>query len=402
MKLYYKAVSQDGKVIHGIIEAKDRKEAGYYLRKHQLLPIVISEESGNIRLSHFFPFLNRTSRSDLIFFTRQLSSMLSSGLTLMQAITIMKNQIKSQAMNEVLTGITTSVEDGASFSSALEKYPKFFSPIYVALIRVAESSGLLDKVLLRLSDNLEKQQKLESTIRGALIYPIIVIVMMIGVVAVMMIVAIPQLTAFYETMGVALPLSTVFVVNISNLVVKFWLVVLVAMFLVIFLFRKWYRQETGRRVVDRLILKIPIFGRLVSQSLMVEFASTLGLLVGAGSLVVDSLLRSADVMNNYVYRTEITLIAKRVEKGISIGDALEAGSIFPPILVQMVKIGEQTGKLDESLTRVAEYFEREVEASVKALTTAIEPTIMVTLGLGVGFLIFSIITPIYKVISSIQ
>lgn len=401
MKLYYRAVTQDGKVIRGLIEAKDVKEAGYYLRKHQLLPIVIYA-GGKYNLSRFFPFLKRTSRSDLIFFTRQLSSMLTSGLTLMQALTIMKNQIKNPAVNDMLQGITASVEDGSSFSSSIEKYPHFFSPIYVALIRVAESSGLLDKVLLRLSDNLEKQQKLQSTIRGALIYPIIVIIMMIAVVVIMMVVAIPQLTSFYDQMGVTLPLSTMLIVSASNFFTKFWWLVFFGLFLIIFIFRKWYGQESGRRTVDRLILKIPFVGRLISESLMVEFARTLGILVGAGSLVVDSLLKSADVVDNVVYRTEIILIAKRVEKGISIGDALEAGSIFPPILVQMVKIGEQTGKLDESLTRVAEYFEREVEEAVKALTTAIEPAIMVVLGLGVGFLIFAIITPIYKVISSIQ
>ncbi len=401
MKLYYRAVTQDGKVIRGIIEAKDVKEAGYYLHKHQLLPIVISE-GGKYKLSRFFSFLKRTSRGDLIFFTRQLSSMLTSGLTLMQALNIMKNQIKNPAVNDMLQGITASVEDGASFSSSLEKYPHFFSPIYVALIRVAESSGLLDKVLLRLSDNLEKQQKLQSTIRGALIYPIIVIIMMVAVVVIMMVVAIPQLTSFYNTMGVTLPLSTMFIVNISNLFVKFWWLVSIGIFLAIFIFRKWYGQESGRHTVDRFILRIPFVGNLISKSLMVEFSRTLGILVGAGSLVVDSLLRSADVVDNSVYRAEIVLIAKRVEKGISIGDALEAGSIFPPILVQMVKIGEQTGKLDESLTRVAEYFEREVEEAVKALTTAIEPVIMVILGLGVGFLIFAVITPIYKVISSIQ
>lgn len=401
MKLYYRAVGQDGKVVRGIIDAKDVKEAGYYLRKHQLLPIVIST-GGKYSLSHFLPFLKRTSRNDLIFFTRQLSSMLTSGLTLMQALTIMKNQIKNQAVNDIIQGITSKVEDGASFSSALEKYPHFFSPIYVALIRVAESSGLLDKVLLRLSDNLEKQQKLQSTIKGALVYPIIVVIMMIAVVIIMMVVAIPQLTSFYDTMGVTLPFATTLVVNISNLFVKFWLFVVIGLFLGIFIFKKWYGQESGRRIVDGFILRIPFVGNLISKSLMVEFARTLGILVGAGSLVVDSLLKSADVVDNVVYRKEIIMIAKRVEKGISIGDALEAGSIFPPILVQMVKIGEQTGKLDDSLTRVAEYFEREVEEAVKALTTAIEPAIMVILGLGVGFLIFAVITPIYKVISSIQ
>lgn len=401
MKLYYRAVAQDGKVVRGLIEAKDVKEAGYYLRKHQLLPIVIST-GGKFNLVKILSFVRRTSESDVIFFTRQLASMLSSGLTLMQALGIMKNQIKNPVMNDVVQGLISRVEDGASYSSALEKYPHIFSPIYIALMRAAESSGLLDKVLLRLAENLEKGQRLRSTVKGAFVYPIIVVIMMIAVVIIMMVVAVPQLTNFYDSMGVTLPVTTLIVVQMSNFIINFWWLVIILIFAAIYFFRRWHKSESGRLIVDAFILKVPLVGKLITESLMVEFARTLGLLVGTGSLVVDSLLKSADVVDNVIYRKEIVLIAKRVEKGISVGDALEASAIFPAILVQMVKIGEQTGKLDDSLTRVAEYFEREVEQTVKALTTALEPAIMVVLGLGVGFLIMAVITPIYKVISAIQ
>lgn len=401
MKLYYRAVGEDGKIIRGLIEARDVKEAGYYLRKHKLLPIVIS--AGNkFSMTQLLSFLKRPSENDLIFFTRQLASMLSSGLTLIQALSIMRGQIKNPILNETVQGLITRVENGSSFSNALEKYSSLFSPIYIALMRAAESSGLLDKVLLRLSENLERRQKLNSSIKGALIYPVIVLIMMVGVVGIMMVVAIPQLTTFYQTMGVELPLSTQIVIELSNFTIRFWWLVIAVVFLAIYLLRKWRKKPEGKYMSDALILRIPIVGKLVSQSLMVEFARTLGLLIGTGSLVVDSLLKSADVVDNSVYRREIILISKRVEKGISVGDALEAGGIFPPIMVEMVKIGEQTGKLDESLTRVAQYFEREVEQTVKVLTTALEPAIMVVLGLGVGFLIMAVITPIYKIISTIQ
>ncbi len=401
MKLYYRAVTQEGQVVRGLIEAKDKKEAGSYLRKHQLLPIVISAET-KFSISRLLYLFRQPSGNDVIFFTRQLSSMLMSGFTLMQALNVLKNQIKNPVMEGVLAGIIAKVEDGGSFSSALEKYPRLFSPIYIALMRAAEASGLLDKVLLRLSDNLEKQAKLRSTIKGALVYPAIVIFLMVVVVMIMMVVAIPQLSSFYKSMGVKLPLSTQIIMGVSNLIINFWWLLIVGFFIVVYIFRKWYAREAGRQAVDFIILRLPLVGKLVSESLMVEFSRTLGLLVGTGSLVVDSLLKSADVVDNVIYRREIVLVAKRVEKGISIGDAMETSSIFPPILVQMVKIGEQTGKLDESLIRVGEYFEREVEQTVKALTTAIEPLLMVILGLGVGFLIFAVITPIYKVISAIQ
>jgi type IV pilus assembly protein PilC len=401
MKLYYRAVGQDGKVVRGLIEAKDIKEAAYYLRKHQMLPIVISSGS-KFNLSTLFPFLRKTNKKDVIFFTRQLASMLSSGLTLMQALTIMKDQIRKPGMNDVLQGLITRVEDGASFSSSLEKYPHLFSPIYIALLRAAESSGLLDKVLVRLSDNLERQQRLRSTIQGALVYPIIVLVMMVGVIIIMMVVAVPQLSAFYSSLGETLPLSTLLVIETSNFLINFWWLIILVSVAGVYFLRKWYRQETGRLVIDGVLLRIPIVGKLLSESFIVEFTRTLGLLIGTGSLVVDSLLKSADVVDNIIYRREIALVAKRVEKGISMGDALEASNIFPSILVQMVKIGDETGKLDDSLTRVSEYYEREVEQTVKTLLTAMEPAIMVVLGLGVGFLIFAVITPIYQVISSVQ
>lgn len=401
MKFYYRAVTQDGKVIRGLVEARDKKEVGFYLRGQKMTPIVISEEA-KFSASRFLNFLRQPSGNDVVFFTRQISSMLTSGFTLMQALVVMKNQIKNPAMEDVLVGIIAKVQDGGSFSSALEKYPRLFSPIYISLMRAAESSGLLDKVLLRLSENLEKQAKLRSAIKGALVYPAIVIFLMFVVVMIMMVFAIPQLSEFYKSMGVNLPLSTQLIVNVSNFMVNFWWLIILGSFLAVYLFRRWYRQEVGRHVVDLFVLKIPLVGKLVSESLMVEFSRTLGLLVGTGSLVVDSLLKSADVVDNVVYRREIVLVAKRVEKGISIGDAMEAGSVFPSILVQMVKIGEQTGKIDDSLIRVAEYFEREVEQTMKAITTAIEPILMVILGLGVGFLIFAVITPIYRVISSIQ
>ena len=401
MKLYYRAVTQEGKTVRGLIEAKDIKEAGYYLRKHNLLPIVISA-GGRFNILQSLPFFRRTNSSDLVFFTRQLSSMLSSGLNLIQALNILKNQIKNPAMSEIIQGLISRVEDGSSFSSALEKYPYLFTPIYIALMRAAESAGLLDKVLLRLAENLEKRQKLRSAIQGALIYPLIVVIMMIGVVVIMMVVAIPQLTSFYQSMGVDLPMSTQFVIGMSDFTVRFWWIVIIAVFLVIYFFRRWHKQDSGKLAVDKIILRIPLIGTLISKSMMVEFSRTLGLLVGTGSLVVDSLLKSADVIDNEVYKKEIVTIAKRVEKGISVGDALEASTVFPSVLIQMVKIGEQTGKLDESLTKAAEYFEREVEQAVKTFTTAMEPAIMVVLGLGVGFLILAVITPIYKVISSIQ
>ncbi len=401
MKLYYRAVTQNGKQIQGFIEAKDIQEAARYLRKHQLIPvrIVSSDQMG---IGKYLHFLKKASVKELIFFTRQLASMLNSGLTLMQALVIMRDQMKTSAMTDPVQSIVSDVENGKTLSSAVEKYPSIFSQIYIALIKTGEASGLLDKVLTRLADNLEKQEGLRQTIRGAMLYPIIIIFMMIAVTIIMMIFVIPQLTVLYGNLNVQLPIQTQIVVGVSNIVNTFWPIVLAGVALLVYLFRRWYSKPSGRRIADFYILKIPVFGVLLSQSMMAEFSRTFGLLIGSGSLVVESLLKSADVVSNVHYKDAINLVAKRVEKGITVSDAMNASPLFPSYIIQMVKIGEQTGKMDDSLIKASEYYEREVEQTVKTLTTLMEPLIMVILALGVGFLIFSVITPIYSLLSSIK
>jgi type II secretory pathway component PulF len=401
MRLYYRAVTQDGKTIRGLIEARDIKEAANYLRKHQLVPVKIIPET-KTGISRYFPFLNHTHDSDVVFFTRQLASMITSGLTLVQALNILKNQMQNSAMSAIVQDVITDVEDGKMLSKALEKYPHTFTPIYIALIKTAESSGLLDKILTRLADNLDRKQKLFHTIRGALLYPIIVVIMMILVMIVMMIFVIPQLTVLYGNLDLALPLPTVIVIGLSDFFTHYWYLAITIAIVLFFYLRSWYHKPEGRKTADTYTLKMPVFGKLIQESMMAEFTRTLSLLISSGALVVDSLVKSSDVVGNVVYKDAIMLVAKRVEKGIAMGDAMDASAVFPPMVVEMVKIGEQTGKLDDSLMKASEYFEREVEETVKVLTTLMEPIIMVLLALGVGFLIIAVITPIYNLISNIS
>lgn len=401
MKLSYKATNKEGKIIQGVVEAKDIQEAAYYLRSREILPIRI-EPVRNQDVLSFLPHFNSSHHQDVILFTRQLSSMLSSGLTLMQALAILKEQMQNPEMKDIVAGIVADVQDGKTFSSAIEKYPNVFSKIYVSLIHAAESSGFLDKILLRLADNLEKDQKLKSTIRSALLYPAIIVILMVVVMGVMMIFVIPQLTVLYQNLGIPLPLPTQIIVAISNFTVNFWPLVIGMVGVIVFGYARWIKTDAGELLHDDIVLKLPVFGPLLEKSVLTEVARTLGLLIGAGTLVVQALNETADIAGNRIYKNAILDIAKRVEKGISIGDSMGVYPIFPPILVQMVKIGEQTGKLDESLIRVSEYFEREVEGVVKTLTTALEPFIMIILGVSVAFLIISIITPIYNLTSSIQ
>lgn len=400
MKIQYRATTKDGKILQGVLEAKDIQEALSFIRNKDMLPLSV-KAIAETKLP-FSDFFQKSTTSDLVLFTRQLSSILSSGLTLMQALSILKEQVTNPVMKGVIDGIIADVQEGKTFADAIAKYPKIFTPIYISLIRAAESSGFLDKVLLRLADNLEKAEKLKGTIKSALMYPVIVIVLMVVVMFVMMIFVIPQLTVLYQNLNIPLPFTTQVLVSVSNLTITFWPIVLGMVVVLIIGYNRWRKTSSGELVTDSLKLKLPVFGQLIEKTILAEFTRTFGLLVGAGTLVVQSLNESADTTGNVIYKTAIQEVGKRVEKGISIGDAMAAFEIFPPILVQMVKIGEQTGKLDESLLKVSEYFEREVDGTVKTLTTAMEPFIMIVLGIGVSFLIISIITPIYNLTSSIQ
>lgn len=395
----YKAADASGKVVSGFIESPDSTSAATSLRAKALVPVAINQKKDR---SFSLPFFHSHSRSSLIIFTRQLSSMLASGLTLMQALLILKDQVNDQSLRVVIEGLVEDVQEGKKFSEGLKKYPAVFDKLYVSLIKAGESSGFLDKILLRLADNLEKDQALKGKLKSALVYPVIVVVLMIVVVVIMMIVVIPQLSSLYTSLNVSLPLPTQIVIAVSNFFVNFWWLMVIVGGGFGYMFNKWRVTEHGKLALDVIVLKIPIVGTLIQKSLLVEFARTLSMLIGAGALVVDSLNQAAEVADNTIYRSAILDVSKRVEKGISVGDAMNVYTLFPPILVQMVKVGEQTGKLDEALIKASEYFEREVNGLVSTLTAAMEPFIMVVLGIGVAFLVISVITPIYNLTSAIK
>lgn len=400
MRLRYKAAGKNGKMSIGLLDAKTVEEAAGYLRSKDLLPIKISKAESDLFAS--LPFIGKVKNNDLILFTRQLSSMLSSGLTLMRSMEILKEQMENQKMSEVVNTVINDIQEGKTLGQAIERHSEVFTPIYISIIKAGEQSGLLDKVLNRLADNLEKQAKLKSTVRGALMYPVIVIILMIVVMVVMMIFVIPQLTVLYTNLNIELPLPTKIIVGLSNIFIAFWPIVIVLAVGAFVFFKRWSNTIAGRLILDDLVLKMPVFGKLIKETILAEFSRTFGLLIGTGTLVVEALNETADTTGNVHFRNAIIGVGRQVEKGVTVGSAMSSSSFFPPLLVQLVKIGEQTGKIDETLQKASEYFEREVDQTVKGLTTAMEPFIMIVLGIGVAFLIVSVITPIYSLISSIQ
>lgn len=397
-RFHYHARDSNGKLYKGIVEAQEKRQAAKVLREKDLYPIGIDDESGNpLRLADEF-LTKRVKFSDLVLFTRQLATMFTAGLQLTDSLALLRHQL-SVALAEVVSDLLTSIEGGSTLADAMAKHPDVFSRVYIALVRIGESSGLLDEVLSRLADNLEKEQEFRSKVRGAMIYPIIIIAGMGGVISIMMVFVIPKMTQLYQDFGAKLPLPTEILISFSNIVSSLWWlwVAMVAVF--IYAYRAYYKTKIGRHTIDGIFLKIPIIGGLNRMMIMTEFTRTLSLLIGAGVSMIEALNIVADAMGNIIFEDAVKSASGQVEKGFPLAYALAQTEVFPPIVTQMVSVGEETGKLGEVLNKLSRYFESESENLVKGLTSAIEPIIIIVLGVGVAFLVVAIIMPIYSLTS---
>lgn len=394
----YKAKSKEGKDISGKVEAARAIDAARILRERGLIVIKLNPAreslTGIIKKA-----ANRITLNDIAIFTRQFSTMISSGLPITDALIIIRSQSK-QGMKPVVSQVLADVEGGSSLAGAFANHQKVFSPVYVALVRAGEEGGVLDKVLARLADNLDSQREFTAKVKGALIYPAVVIVGMGVVAAVMMLFVVPKLTSLYTEFQAELPLPTRILITTSDLFVKFWW--LLPLFAVggVWGFREFVKTPLGREKLDELKLKIPIYGGLQKEIILTELTRTLSLLVGAGIPILEGLGIVSGVVGNVIISSAINRSQLQVEKGFSLAYAIsQEPEVFPTMLSQMLAVGEETGKLDDSLLKVSRVFEQESEQTVRGLTSAIEPLIMIILGVGVGFLVVAVIMPIYNLTS---
>lgn len=398
IKLSYKAKDAQGNSVKGVVEAQDEKGARSTLKKKNLVVYSLSPVRDNplTALNNFFS--NRVTGNDVTNFTRQLSIMVTAGLNLDSALSILQKQ-SSPAFAVIINDILASVQGGSSLADALAKHPSQFSRVYIALVKAGETAGVLDQILLRLADNLEKQREFKGQIKGAMVYPIIVVLGMVVVGVLMMVMVIPKLLSMYKDFDAELPLPTKIIMSISDFMVMFWWAGLIGIILGIYALRAYRKTRIGRKQMDRMVLQIPLIGRIIKQFTLTEISRTLGLLSSAGISIVDSINIVADSAGNLVYEDILKEGANSVEKGLPLSGTLSQYEEFPPVVIQMVSVGEETGKLDEILIKLSRYFEMESDQTVKGLTTAIEPLIMIVLGIGVAFLIISIILPMYSLTS---
>ncbi|MDO8487115.1 MAG: type II secretion system F family protein [Candidatus Curtissbacteria bacterium] len=396
----FSAKDPTGKKVVGEVESTDQETLIETLQKQGLIPIEVTKRDGGIKgFGHFkfsIPALGGIPGSEIVGFTRQFSTMVSAGLPLTDALVILEKQTKNQLFSRAISEIVADVEGGSSLSAALAKHPKIFDVIYIKLVEAGETGGVLDKVLAKLADTLEKDREFKSKTKGAFIYPIIVIVVMVVVMAVMMIFVIPRLTSLYSEIGAKLPLPTRILIAMSSFTRNFWWLLLIVIALGIWGFRLFSATKKGGQMMSNLMLRVPIWGKIRKALLLAQFTRTLGLLIGTGIPIIAALKVVAGLLDNPVYKEGIDFAISRVERGSPLYQPIAANSAFPPIIGQMLRVGEETGKMDEVLVRLSVYFESESENLIRNLTTALEPVILVVLGLGVAVLVLSIILPIYN------
>lgn len=394
----YKAKDIQGIEHAGNIKSADEHSAASVLRKKGLIVISlkVKTSSGNKFFDNIF---NRVSFSSLVVVTRQLATMIGSGLVLSDAIDILYDQQNEGALKKALQEVSTDIKGGLTLAQALGKHPHIFPLLYVNLVKSGEASGKLDQVLLQMAEGLEKEKEFKARVRGAMIYPVVVLSMMVVVIVIMMVFVIPKLTALYQQSTIDLPLPTKILITTSSLFVKFWWLGIVVIVGSIILFNRWNKTDTGKLIIGKLLLKMPIVGRILTNVYLTNFNRTFGLLTSAGIPLLESITIISDLTDNAVFKRALQTAKTGVERGLPLS-ALLSSEIFPKIVSQMVKVGEETGKVDEIFFKLAEYFESESDHLIKNLTVAIEPIVLIILGIGVGFLVLSIILPIYKLTTS--
>lgn len=403
MQFDYQIIDRKHKRSKGIVEANSLNEARNILKDKEAF-IVYLKKRRNL-LAEWQGLgkkkAGKLNFSSLVDFTRQMGIMINAGLSLVDSLSIISEQAKDLNQKLVVTRISDYIKSGSSLSMALADMPDSFPNYYISLIKAGESSGKLDDVFLRLAENLEKSREFRGKVSSALIYPLIIVIGIVVVAFIMMTFVLPQLLEMYESFEVELPASTQFIIFMSNFLAKFWPLIIAGTFLLSIVIRTILKKPQYRRVVDLYLLKIPVFGKIIQQSVLVETTRTLSILIKSGVPLLESLTIVKRTTNNLIYREALEEIYNDIEKGRALGDSLASSGLFPSIFVQMTSVGERTGKLDDTLMRLSRYFQMESELAIKTATTLIEPAILVVLGLGVGFLITSILTPIYNLTSSL-
>jgi type IV pilus assembly protein PilC len=386
-----------GDIRSGELEVKSKDEVLAFLHRQKMIPVSVREKEAGINLRIGTGIRTR----DIVIFTRQFATMINSGLPLVQSLDILAEQTENQALRKVIQDVLYDVESGHTLADAMGKHPKVFTELYVNMVAAGEAGGILDTILLRLATFLEKNDALVRKIKGAMIYPAVVFAVAGIAVVILLIFVIPVFQDMFESAGVPLPLPTRIVIGASGFLQTYWWAVALGIIGMVVMVRQIYQTDGGRLAIDRFLLSLPIFGDLQRKAAVARFTRTLGTLVSSGVSILEGLEITAKTAGNRVIHDAVMGSRASIAGGETIAGPLKESGVFPPMVVQMINVGEQTGGLDEMLTKIADFYDEEVDAAVEALLSAMEPIMIVVLGVLVGGMIVAMYLPIFDMINTV-
>jgi type IV pilus assembly protein PilC len=390
--------TRKGEKKKGEIEAANEAALRGILRRQGLTSITVKQKPKN--LSEYLPFLKqKVKEKEVVIFARIFATMINAGLPLIQCLDLLAQQEQNKTFAQIITAIKEDIEGGSTLSDALKKYPKVFDDLFVNLVAAGESGGILDVILQRLSNYMEKAMKLKSKVKGAMTYPASVLVISIAVVSLLLVKVIPTFQKMFEGFGGELPGPTQFLITLSTYAQKYFLVAIIALAIAVYAFRRYYKTEKGTLLIDDLILKSPVFGPLLKKVAVARFTRTMSTMMTSGVPILEGLAIVSKTAGNKVVENALIRVRKSISEGKTIAEPLLESGIFPPMVVQMIAVGEATGALDAMLSKIADFYDDEVDTAVDAMTALLEPFMMVFLGGVVGGMIIAMYLPIFKMAS---
>jgi type IV pilus assembly protein PilC len=400
----YKVKDHSGKMIEGSLEAESTALVANKLRQMGYVPIAIDKkQTGGVQRELHIPGMgNRVKLKEVAIFARQFATMIDSGLTLLRSLQILAMQTESKPLAEVITQVRQDVESGSSLSQAFSHHPKVFNKLFVAMVRSGESGGVLDEVLLQLASTIEKQVELRRKVRSAMTYPAVVLALVLVILTAMLVFIVPLFKGFYKSLNGTLPLLTRVLITVSNIFVKAFPLIVLLVIGAVFLFRRWIATDNGRSRWDTFKLKVPVFGGLVHKTALARFSRTFGVLLRSGVPILEALEITKETAGNTVVARGLADVQAGVKMGEPIAKPLEAHPVFPPMVTQMIAVGEESGALDVLLEKIATFYDQEVEATVNALTSLLEPLMIVVLGGCVGTMVIALYLPMFNIIKLIK
>jgi len=400
-KFNWEAKTKAGALQKGVMEASSESMVEAQLRKYGFSGISIKSEKAGFKLPSFGGGGPKVDTKDLVVFTRQFATMIDSGLPLVQCLDILASQQQNKSFKTALYAIKEAVESGSTFADALGKHPKIFDQLYVNLIAAGEVGGILDTILNRLAAYIEKALKLKKQVKGAMVYPATIISIAVVVIGVILVFVIPTFSKMFADFGGTLPMPTLIVIGISDFLQKYILLIIAVFYGIKVAIGKYYDTPSGRKLMDTLFLKLPVIGVLIRKVSVAKFTRTLGTMISSGVPIMDGLEIVAKTAGNKVVEEAIYKVRQAISEGKTMADPLAESGVFPPMVVQMIAVGEATGAMDTMLNKVADFYDDEVDDAVGNLTAMMEPLLMLFLGVTVGGLVVAMYLPIFKLAGAV-